>query len=64
MNQFPCEHDFADRDGPAPECLPRSGPPLNHGRMAIEFDQLVAVEQPQKTGIFDPGEGALPIASK
>jgi hypothetical protein len=32
--------------------------------MAIKLDKLVAIEQPQKTGMIDPGKGVLPIASE
>jgi len=32
--------------------------------MAIKFDQLVAIEQPQQPGMIDPGEGPLAIAAE
>jgi hypothetical protein len=63
-NQRPSEDYFADGDGPAPERLPCPGPPFDHRRMAIKFDKPVAIEQPQKTGVSDPGEGPFPVTTE
>src|SRR5690348_7852891 len=32
--------------------------------MAIKFDQLVAIEQPQQPGMIDPAEGPLAVAAE
>src|SRR6202040_3641871 len=40
-DQLPSEHHLPDRHWPAPKHLPRAGAPLNHGSMAIKFNQPV-----------------------
>jgi hypothetical protein len=63
-SKLPGEHGATDFDGAAPIALASATFGFENSPIAVQLDNSAAVEEPQKSQMVDPSEGALPITTE